>query len=35
MLHRQIQSAEQKFIQEGGYTENLFQKRLKSLKNLK
>ncbi len=35
LLHKQIGAAEKKFIDEGGYTENLFQKRLKSLKNLK
>lgn len=28
LLGRQIQSLEQKFIREGGYTENLFKKRL-------
>lgn len=35
LLDRQIKSLEEKFIQEGGFTENLFQKRIKSLKNLK
>ena len=35
LLHRQIKSAEAKFIEEGGYTENLFLKRLKKLKKLK
>lgn len=32
LLDRQIKSLEEKFIQEGGYSENLFRKRLKSLK---
>ena len=35
LLHRQIKSAEAKFIEEGGYSENLFLKRLKQLKKLK
>ncbi len=35
LLFKQIQSAEAKFINEGGFAENLFQKRLKTLKNLK
>lgn len=35
LLNRQIKSAEEKFIQEGGYTENLFKKRLNQLKKLK
>lgn len=35
LLHKQITATEEKFIKEGGYTENLFQKRLNSLKNLK
>lgn len=32
LLDRQIKSLEEKFIKEGGYTENLFHKRLKNLK---
>ena len=28
LLHRQIEALEEKFIKEGGYTENLFKKRL-------
>jgi len=28
LLHRQIQSAEEKFLKEGGFTENLYKKRL-------
>lgn len=32
LLHRQIQAAENKFVQEGGYTENLFLKRLNKKK---
>ncbi|MEK7154553.1 MAG: four helix bundle suffix domain-containing protein [Patescibacteria group bacterium] len=32
LLSKQIKATEEKFIREGGYTENLFQKRLKSLK---
>ena len=35
LLHRQIKSTEAKFIEEGGYTENLLLKRLKQLKKLK
>lgn len=35
LLDRQIKSAENRFIKEGGYTENLFKKRLKELKKLK
>ncbi len=35
LLHQQIVSAEAKFVSEGGFTENLFKRRLKSLKNLK
>mgnify|MGYP005856828979 CR=1 FL=1 len=34
LLERQIKSVEKRFIQEGGYTENLFHKRLKILKKL-
>lgn len=33
MLSRQIKAAEEKFVTEGGYTENLFRKRLKYLKS--
>ena len=29
LLKRQIKSLEEKFVQEGGYTENLFKRRLK------
>lgn len=32
LLDRQIKSLEEKFIQEGGFTENLFKKRIKYLK---
>lgn len=32
LLNRQIKSLEEKFIKEGGFTENLFSKRLKNLK---
>lgn len=32
LLHKQIVAAENKFVTEGGYTENLFHKRLKHLK---
>jgi len=32
LLHRQIQSLEERFIKDGGFTENLFKRRLKSLK---
>lgn len=32
LLDRQIKAAEKKFIEEGGYTENLFKKRLKNRK---
>lgn len=32
LLDRQIKSLEEKFIKEGGFTENLFRKRVKSLK---
>jgi four helix bundle suffix protein len=35
LLHRQIKSMEAKFIEEGGYTENLFLKRLNKLKSPK
>lgn len=35
LLSKQIKAAEEKFIKEGGYTENLFQKRLKYLKQSK
>jgi four helix bundle suffix protein len=35
LLSRQVKKAEEKFIQQGGYSENLFQKRIKSLKQLK
>jgi restriction system protein len=35
LLHRQIKSMEAKFIEEGGYTENLFLKRLKRIKKPK
>jgi len=35
LLHRQIKSMEAKFIEEGGYTENLFLKRLKKLNSPK
>lgn len=35
LLSRQIKAAESRFVTEGGYTENLFKKRLKSLKDLK
>ncbi|TSC65725.1 MAG: hypothetical protein CEO21_347 [Microgenomates group bacterium Gr01-1014_80] len=31
LLNKQIQSLEERFIKEGGYTENLFQRRLKTL----
>ena len=34
LLHKQIQSAEKKFVEEGGYTENLFKKRVSHLRNL-
>jgi len=30
LLSKQIKAVEEKFIQEGGYTENLFKKRLRS-----
>ena len=33
LLDRQINSLEEKFLARGGYTENLFQKRLKARKN--
>ena len=33
LLSKQIKAAEEKFIKEGGYTENLFQKRLEYLKS--
>lgn len=32
LLDRQIKSLEEKFIKEGGFTENLFKKRIKYLK---
>lgn len=32
LLSKQIKAAEEKFVREGGYTENLFHKRLKNLK---
>jgi four helix bundle suffix protein len=35
LLSRQVKKTEEKFVQQGGYSENLFQKRLKSLKELK
>jgi four helix bundle suffix protein len=35
LLDRQIESSEEKFIKEGGFSENLFQSRYKYLKNLK
>jgi four helix bundle suffix protein len=35
LLSRQIQATEDKFIREGGYSENLFKKRLKELKSLR
>jgi len=35
LLSRQIKSIEEKFIKNGGYTENLFKKRLKELKEPK
>jgi four helix bundle suffix protein len=35
LLYRQIKSMEAKFIEEGGYTENLFLKRLKRIKKPK
>ncbi len=35
LLSKQIKSAEEKFVTTGGYTENLFQRRLGQLKNLK
>jgi len=35
LLERQIKQAEERFIKEGGYTENLFKKRLRELKQAK
>lgn len=35
LLSKQIKSAEEKFITTGGYTENLFQRRLSQVKNPK
>ena len=35
LLDRQVKAAEDKFITEGGYSENLFQRRLSQLKTLK
>ncbi|MBI2010357.1 MAG: four helix bundle protein [Candidatus Chisholmbacteria bacterium] len=35
LLHRQIKAAEASFVRKGGYTENLFQKRIRRLKYLR
>lgn len=34
LLHKQIEAAERKFVEKGGYTENLFKKRISYLRNL-
>ena len=34
LLHKQIQAAEKRFVEEGGYTENLFKKRVSHLRSL-